>query len=388
MQVASGQLNPEQFHVMNKPYVPELPVGIYPGQELFFIHIHLLGLDTCAMHDLKNRYPCQKNQYGGRGPLNAEQCEIAPYCCWNPVQISDEQVSTLTNKEITKAANVPWCYYNVFFIFHDQYKLKKNLSGTLISLHQLSALDFSDTVSNLTPSSTLDPSRILSPASEQSTLTTKSRRFSTSEQTAVSLVFQNSSASPSEVAAGTSLSTTPLTRSHSATSRSTLFQNPFSRSSHLQLSLCQSPASATLIFSACHSFTTSVKLATTTLTCSSTAESRATRPRSIPQRSTTASSSSDAAGRMTKRSSANTTGFHDATRVNDRTPALQPTFHSIWTFPSSLLAPLLLATSNSPDLQPPFNLTPLPQTYDDFKFLSFTKLFKTTKAWTKSSLMT
>ena len=31
-QVASGQLNPEQFHVINKPYVPELPVGIYPGQ--------------------------------------------------------------------------------------------------------------------------------------------------------------------------------------------------------------------------------------------------------------------------------------------------------------------------------------------------------------------
>merc|ERR1719468_1324282 len=124
MQVASGQLNPEQFHVINKPYVPELPVGIYPGQDLFFIHIHLLGLDTCAMHDLKNRYPCQKNQYGGRGPLNAEQCEIAPYCCWNPVQLSDDQVSTLTSGEITKAANVPWCYYNVFFIFHDQYKLK------------------------------------------------------------------------------------------------------------------------------------------------------------------------------------------------------------------------------------------------------------------------
>lgn len=124
MQVASGQLNPEQFHVINKPYVPELPVGIYPGQDLFFIHIHLLGLDTCAMHDLKNRYPCQKNQYGGRGPLNAEQCEIAPYCCWNPVQLSDDQVNTLTSGEITKAANVPWCYYNVFFIFHDQYKLK------------------------------------------------------------------------------------------------------------------------------------------------------------------------------------------------------------------------------------------------------------------------
>jgi len=138
MQVASGQLNPEQFHVINKPYVPELPVGIYPGQDLFFIHIHLLGLDTCAMHDLKNRYPCQKNQYGGRGPLNAEQCEIAPYCCWNPVQLSDAQVTTLTDGEITKAANVPWCYYNVFFIFHDQYKLKvarpiksENLDGSI-----------------------------------------------------------------------------------------------------------------------------------------------------------------------------------------------------------------------------------------------------------------
>ena len=56
IQVASGQLNPDAFSIINKPYVPELPVGIYPGQDLFFIHIHLLGLDTCAMHDIQNRF--------------------------------------------------------------------------------------------------------------------------------------------------------------------------------------------------------------------------------------------------------------------------------------------------------------------------------------------
>jgi len=124
IQVASGQLNPEAFSIINKPYVPELPVGIYPGQDLFFIHIHLLGLDTCAMHDIKNRWPCQKNQYGGRGPLNAEQCEISPYCCWNPIQVTDAEVQALTDGEISAAVDVPWCYYNVFFIYHDQYKLK------------------------------------------------------------------------------------------------------------------------------------------------------------------------------------------------------------------------------------------------------------------------
>lgn len=124
IQVASGQLNPEAFSIINKPYVPELPVGIYPGQDLFFIHIHLLGLDTCAMHDVKNRWPCQRNQYGGRGPLNAEQCEISPYCCWNPIQITDAETVALTDGTIVNAVDVPWCYYNVFFIYHDQYKLK------------------------------------------------------------------------------------------------------------------------------------------------------------------------------------------------------------------------------------------------------------------------
>merc|ERR1712050_509923 len=107
VQVASGQLNPEQFSIINKPYVPELPVGVYPGQDLFFIHLHLLGLDTCAMHDIRNRWPCQKNQYGGRGPLNAEQCEISPYCCWNPIQITDVETAALTDGAITRAADVP-----------------------------------------------------------------------------------------------------------------------------------------------------------------------------------------------------------------------------------------------------------------------------------------
>lgn len=124
IQVASGQLNPEAFSIINKPYVPELPVGIYPGQDLFFIHIHLLGLDTCAMHDLANRWPCQRKQYGGRGPLNAEQCEISPYCCWNPIQITDSETFALTDGSVSKAVDIPWCYYNVFFIYHDQYKLK------------------------------------------------------------------------------------------------------------------------------------------------------------------------------------------------------------------------------------------------------------------------
>jgi len=63
-------------------------------------------------------------QYGGRGPLNAEQCEISPYCCWNPVQVTDSEVNALTGGVVKKAVDVPWCYYNVFFIYHDQYKLK------------------------------------------------------------------------------------------------------------------------------------------------------------------------------------------------------------------------------------------------------------------------
>lgn len=128
IQVASGQLNPEQFSIINKPYVPELPVGVYPGQDLYFIHLHLLKnnaggeyIDTCAMHDLKNRKPCQPKLYGGRGPTNAEQCEASPYCCWNPIQITDEQAQALAGKNY---ADIPWCYYNIFFVYHDTYSVK------------------------------------------------------------------------------------------------------------------------------------------------------------------------------------------------------------------------------------------------------------------------
>lgn len=129
IQVAAGQLNPEAFSIINKPYVPELPMGVYPGQELYFVHLHMLSLDTCAMHDVKNRYPCAKNQWGGKGPLNADQCEISPYCCWNPIYVTDEQAAGMLKRSDTdttayKASDIPWCYYNVFFIFHDEYYLQ------------------------------------------------------------------------------------------------------------------------------------------------------------------------------------------------------------------------------------------------------------------------
>merc|ERR1739848_427397 len=129
IQVAAGQLNPEAFSIINKPFVPELPMGVFPGQQLYFVHLHMLGLDTCSMHDVRNRYPCAKNQFGGKGPLNADQCEISPYCCWNPIYVTDEKAGELLKRSdadttVYKASDIPWCYYNVFFIFHDKYYLQ------------------------------------------------------------------------------------------------------------------------------------------------------------------------------------------------------------------------------------------------------------------------
>jgi len=129
VQVATGRFKPEEYSIIGAPYVPELPVGVYPGQDLFFIHIHMLQnnnpdmeyIDTCAMHDLKNRFPCQRKQYGGRGPLNAEQCHSSPTCCWNPIQITDEQAQELAGKDYK---DIPWCYYNIFFVYHDTYSVK------------------------------------------------------------------------------------------------------------------------------------------------------------------------------------------------------------------------------------------------------------------------
>merc|ERR1712147_153630 len=70
VQVATGRFKPEEYSIIGAPYVPELPVGVYPGQDLYFIHIHMLQsnndqleyIDTCAMHDLRNRFPCQRKQ--------------------------------------------------------------------------------------------------------------------------------------------------------------------------------------------------------------------------------------------------------------------------------------------------------------------------------------
>jgi hypothetical protein len=73
------------------------------------------------MHDLRNRMPCQPKLYGGRGPTNAEQCESSPYCCWNPIQITDDQAMELASKPYR---DIPWCYYNVFFVYHDTYSVK------------------------------------------------------------------------------------------------------------------------------------------------------------------------------------------------------------------------------------------------------------------------
>merc|ERR1719454_680468 len=52
--------------------------------------------------------PCGKN-FGAY--VTADQCEVHPYCCYNPY-FGDE------------GAEIPWCYYNIFFVFHDQYKLR------------------------------------------------------------------------------------------------------------------------------------------------------------------------------------------------------------------------------------------------------------------------
>jgi hypothetical protein len=104
---ATGQVDPETFATIAKPYVPQLPQGIYPGQDLYFIHLELLDLNTCAMIEPHKRKACGSN-FGTY--ITAEQCEVHPYCCYNPY--------------FGTTSNVPWCYYNIFFVFHDQYKLR------------------------------------------------------------------------------------------------------------------------------------------------------------------------------------------------------------------------------------------------------------------------
>jgi hypothetical protein len=99
------------------PYVPELPDGIFPGSELSFAHFNALEVSTCALHDLRNRFDC------GYIGISAPDCEKAPYCCYSPVFMSDAQVSSSTGGAITAASSIPWCYYNVFFVFPTEFAL-------------------------------------------------------------------------------------------------------------------------------------------------------------------------------------------------------------------------------------------------------------------------
>lgn len=111
---ATGQIDPSSFATIAKPYVPELPAGTYPGQELYFIHLEMMDLNTCALIEPTKRKPCGKN-FGAY--VTADQCEVHPYCCYNPYFGTAE----MSQDEIKE---VPWCYYNIFFVFHDQYKLR------------------------------------------------------------------------------------------------------------------------------------------------------------------------------------------------------------------------------------------------------------------------
>lgn len=115
---ATGQIDPSSFATIAAPHVPELPRNpknhnqrTYPGQELFFIHLEMLDLNTCALIEPSKRKGCGKN-FGSY--ITAEQCEVHPYCCYNPY-FGDEGAT---------GDKVPWCYYNIFFVFHDQYKLR------------------------------------------------------------------------------------------------------------------------------------------------------------------------------------------------------------------------------------------------------------------------
>lgn len=106
-----------------KPFIPALPSGIFPGSKLYFAHLETLGINTCALHDLRNRFNC------GYEGISAAECEVLPYCCYNPVFLTDSEVTEMTENAITAAAAVPWCYYNVFFIYYDSYALTVQRPG-------------------------------------------------------------------------------------------------------------------------------------------------------------------------------------------------------------------------------------------------------------------
>nr|BAA23597.1 CsEpi-1 [Ciona savignyi] len=114
----AGSSNPAYFESLTRPYIPALPSGIFPGSQLYFAHFEALGVNTCALHDLRNRIDC------GYVGISAAECEVTPYCCYNPIFLTDTEVRNATGNSITSATAVPWCYYNVFFIYYNLYYME------------------------------------------------------------------------------------------------------------------------------------------------------------------------------------------------------------------------------------------------------------------------
>ena len=48
--------NPDFISSIGRPFIPPLPEGVFPGSRLFFPHFESLGVNTCALHDLRNRF--------------------------------------------------------------------------------------------------------------------------------------------------------------------------------------------------------------------------------------------------------------------------------------------------------------------------------------------
>lgn len=113
----------DMLYGITTPYIPELPQGIFPGSQLRFAHFEGLGISTCALHDLRNRFEC------GYTGISAADCEYAPYCCYSPVFLTDKQVQESSEGAIVSASAVPWCFYNIFFVYYEQFYLEVKQIG-------------------------------------------------------------------------------------------------------------------------------------------------------------------------------------------------------------------------------------------------------------------
>jgi len=52
------------------------------------------------------------------------------YCCYSPIFLSDDKVAEVTENAISSASEVPWCYYNVFYVLHDSYYMEVQEAGS------------------------------------------------------------------------------------------------------------------------------------------------------------------------------------------------------------------------------------------------------------------